>query len=72
MGLEGNEDKYPQEFPAASNSGWPLPPLSLGPRILLMDEPFGALDRKIRLNMQELLVQLWISSSPPFSSSPLG
>ena len=33
--------------------------LVLGPRILLMDEPFGALDPKIRLNMQELLVQLW-------------
>jgi len=31
----------------------------LGPRILIMDEPFGALDPKIRLNMQELLVQLW-------------
>jgi len=25
----------------------------------LMDEPFGALDPKIRMQMQELLVQLW-------------
>ena len=33
--------------------------LILGPRILLMDEPFGALDPKIRLRMQELLIQLW-------------
>ena len=33
--------------------------LILGPKILLMDEPFGALDPKIRMQMQELLVQLW-------------
>src|SRR6185369_8699992 len=28
-------------------------------KILLMDEPVGALDPKIRMQMQELLVQLW-------------
>jgi NitT/TauT family transport system ATP-binding protein len=33
--------------------------LVLQPRILLMDEPFGALDPGIRLRMQELLMQLW-------------
>ena len=33
--------------------------LILEPRILLMDEPFGALDPRIRLRMQELLIQLW-------------
>ena len=33
--------------------------LILSPRIILMDEPFGALDPATRLHMQELLVSLW-------------
>jgi NitT/TauT family transport system ATP-binding protein len=33
--------------------------LILSPRIILMDEPFGALDPTTRLNMQQLLVELW-------------
>jgi NitT/TauT family transport system ATP-binding protein len=33
--------------------------LILKPKIILMDEPFGALDPATRLNMQDLLVGLW-------------
>ncbi len=33
--------------------------LILRPRIILMDEPFGALDPETRMNMQDLLVSLW-------------
>jgi NitT/TauT family transport system ATP-binding protein len=33
--------------------------LILKPRIILMDEPFGALDPSTRLAMQDLLVKLW-------------
>ncbi|MEI6035122.1 MAG: ABC transporter ATP-binding protein [Verrucomicrobiae bacterium] len=33
--------------------------LILHPRIIIMDEPFGALDPKIRIQMQALLVSLW-------------
>jgi NitT/TauT family transport system ATP-binding protein len=33
--------------------------LILSPHIILMDEPFGALDPGTRLNMQDLLIGLW-------------
>ncbi|MBB5225345.1 ATP-binding cassette domain-containing protein [Treponema ruminis] len=33
--------------------------MACNPEILLMDEPFGALDAKIRENLQALLLKLW-------------
>jgi NitT/TauT family transport system ATP-binding protein len=60
VGLESCEDKYPSELSGGMQQRVAIAAtLILGPRILLMDEPFGALDPKIRLRMQELLIQLW-------------
>jgi NitT/TauT family transport system ATP-binding protein len=60
VGLEGAERKYPSELSGGMQQRVAIAAtLVLQPRILLMDEPFGALDPGIRLRMQELLIQLW-------------
>jgi NitT/TauT family transport system ATP-binding protein len=60
VGLEGSETKFPSELSGGMQQRVAIAAtLILQPRILLMDEPFGALDPGIRLRMQELLIQLW-------------
>ena len=60
VGLDGSETKYPSELSGGMQQRVAIAAtLILEPKILLMDEPFGALDPRIRLRMQELLIQLW-------------
>jgi NitT/TauT family transport system ATP-binding protein len=62
VGLDVNRDasKYPNELSGGMRQRVAIArTLILSPRIILMDEPFGALDPTTRLHMQALLVELW-------------
>jgi NitT/TauT family transport system ATP-binding protein len=62
VGLTGHQNKY-AEYPTLS--GGQLQRVAIArsllanSEILLMDEPFGALDIKTRIQMQDLLLSLW-------------
>ena len=59
VGLAGKEDYLPAQLSGGQNQRVALArALILRPRILLMDEPFGALDAQIREEMQALLITL--------------
>jgi NitT/TauT family transport system ATP-binding protein len=60
FGLEENADQYPRELSGGTRQKTAIArALAPGPGVVLMDEPFSALDAQTRDGMQKFLLRVW-------------